>query len=126
MDKSNEILWNRYNNIVVTGPMSVRLLYFALSSLEKNALEIQSRAALKNTEEDGKASAVPTGVQEIVAARIDSLDSTAGFVLKVCLRLYKHPCPNNQTQIFSAFVVQITNHTPFTPIRQQRRTYKPS
>lgn len=43
----------------------------------------QSRAALKTTGKDGEASSAPTSVQEIVAARIDALESTVALVLKV-------------------------------------------
>ena len=45
-----------------------------------NCKRRKSRAALKTTD---KASLKPTSVQEIVAARIDTLESTVSLVLKV-------------------------------------------
>ncbi|CAM9529733.1 unnamed protein product, partial [Scytosiphon promiscuus] len=48
----------------------------------------KSRAALKSTGKDGEDAATPTSVQEIVAARIDTLESTASLVLKMSVAAY--------------------------------------
>lgn len=48
-------------------------------------LSWKTRAILKATGANGSNAAVPTSVQEIVAARIDALDATVGLVLKVKL-----------------------------------------
>lgn len=59
------------------------LLFCSLVTLKRN--KQKSRAALKTLDKDGKASNTPTSVQEIVAARIDTLESTVSLVLKVGL-----------------------------------------
>lgn len=62
------------------------------------AFSRKTRAILKATGMDGSNAAVPTSVQEIVAARIDALDATVGLVLKVHLKENRMKAKQNETR----------------------------
>ncbi|CAM9952171.1 unnamed protein product, partial [Choristocarpus tenellus] len=48
----------------------------------------QSRAILRNINKDGQKADIPTSVQEIVSARIDTLDASVALVLKMSYTAY--------------------------------------
>ncbi|CAM9606556.1 unnamed protein product, partial [Ectocarpus fasciculatus] len=68
----------------------------------------KSRAALKTTGKDGGLSTGPRSVSEIVAARIDTLESTASLVLKMCVAAYGMLLHSNRWMLHYRVAVVLT------------------
>ncbi|CAM9985809.1 unnamed protein product, partial [Ectocarpus sp. 12 AP-2014] len=68
----------------------------------------KSRAALKTTGKDGGLSTGPRSVSEIVAARIDTLESTASLVLKMSATAYGMLLHSNRWKLHYRVAVVLT------------------